>query len=394
MPAESARQFEALERQAQGLMSVFLEAGYEAVAPAIIQPADVFLDVIGEDLRARTYVFTDPEGAELCLRPDLTVPTCRIHLARHADPTTIARYCYNGPAFRYQPSGPTEAHPSEFRQAGIELFAEPDAEAADVEVVRLIRTALEQAGLPRFELRIGDLGLFHALLGALDLPGRSRQRLRAQFWRAEAFRGELSRLTSRPAGSLRGLPVDLVAKLDAADPEASARLVAKHLEVSGIDLVGTRSIAEITDGLLAAAHDARSEPIADATARRIEDYLAITGPARAAANDIARTFAGLGARTTDALARYRRRLDLLDAAGIDAGKVEFSAEFGRNLEYYTGFVFEMISPELGRASPVAGGGRYDSLLKAAGASADIPAVGSAIHTERLLRIAQGRGGER
>ena len=80
MAAETARQFEALERQAAGLMAAFVRAGCEAVAPAIIQPADVFLDVVGEELRSRTYVFSDPEGHELCLRPDLTIPVCRMHL--------------------------------------------------------------------------------------------------------------------------------------------------------------------------------------------------------------------------------------------------------------------------------------------------------------------------
>ncbi len=69
--------------------------------------------------------------------------------------------------------------------------------------------------------------------------------------------------------------------------------------------------------------------------------------------------------------------------------IEFSAEFGRNLEYYTGFVFEVVVPKLGTGSPVAGGGRYDGLLKAVGAPEQVPAVGSAIHTERLLSVANG-----
>ena len=98
---------EALEAQAQRLMGTFVRAGYEQIAPTIIQPAGLFLDVIGEALRARTYVFTDPDGEELCLRPDLTVPTCRLHLARHPAGGVPARYCYNGPAFRYQPGGAT-----------------------------------------------------------------------------------------------------------------------------------------------------------------------------------------------------------------------------------------------------------------------------------------------
>ncbi len=113
----------------------------------MIQPAGLFLDVVGEALRARTYVFTDPDGAELCLRPDLTVPTCRLHLERHARGDTPARYCYSGSAFRYQPGGADRAHPREFRQAGIESFAAPDREQDDAAVCALIVAALRDAGL-------------------------------------------------------------------------------------------------------------------------------------------------------------------------------------------------------------------------------------------------------
>ena len=122
-PTSTPANVEALEAQAQRLMAAFARAGYERIAPAVIQPAGLFLDVVGEALRARTYVFTDPDGAELCLRPDLTVPTCRLHLERHARGDTPARYCYSGSAFRYQPGSADSAHPREFRQAGIELFA-------------------------------------------------------------------------------------------------------------------------------------------------------------------------------------------------------------------------------------------------------------------------------
>src|SRR5437016_11580427 len=125
MPAEAAQKVEALAAQAQRLMGIFARAGYEQIAPAIIQPAGLFLDVVGEALRARTYVFTDPDGEELCLRPDLTVPTCRLHLARHPGGNVPARYCYSGPAFRYQPGGATSAHPSQFSHAGIESRSSP-----------------------------------------------------------------------------------------------------------------------------------------------------------------------------------------------------------------------------------------------------------------------------
>ena len=122
MAAESAKEFEALEAQAAALLGLFTRAGYEPVAPSIIQPADIFLDRVGEAIRNRTYVFNDLAGEELCLRPDLTVPVSRLYLERHPEAKVEARYCYNGPAFRFQPGGGSQAHPREFRQAGIESF--------------------------------------------------------------------------------------------------------------------------------------------------------------------------------------------------------------------------------------------------------------------------------
>ncbi len=128
-------------------MSVFTKAGFEAVAPAIIQPAGVFLDVVGETLRARTYVFTDPDGDELCMRPDLTVPACRLHLERHPGGDVAARYSYNGTAFRFQPQGVDSSHPREFRQTGIEAFGDADREQSEAEIVATIDAALAASGL-------------------------------------------------------------------------------------------------------------------------------------------------------------------------------------------------------------------------------------------------------
>jgi len=389
MTAETAKDFEALERQAALIMSVLIESGCEAVAPAIIQPADVFLDVVGEDLRARTYVFTDPEGHELCLRPDLTVPTCRLYLARHAEANVTARYCYNGSVFRFQPLGGDDARPNEFRQAGFELLGEADREAAETEALVLAVRALTAASAHGYKVRMGDLGLFHALLDDLDMPERGRQRLRAQFWRPEAFRTALARLTSVSPGSLEGLPRDLLAGLDPADRPAAEARVQDYLQTHGIDAIGARSISEITAGLLAAVEDSRAEPIPAATARLIETYLKIAGPAPEAAAKIKSAIGMAGPRSAKAVASFARRLDLLEKAGIDTRALAFSAEFGRTLEYYTGFVFDIVSPRLGERAPIAGGGRYDRLLRAVGAPKDVAAVGSAIHTERLLKAVTG-----
>jgi ATP phosphoribosyltransferase regulatory subunit len=384
MVAESARRFAALEAQAQKIMTIFSDAGYEPVAPAIIQPADVFLDVIGENLRARTYVFNDPNGEELCLRPDLTVPTCRLHLERHSDPNQRAKYSYNGPCFRFQPTGGTAAHPREFRQAGIESFAASDRAKAEVETVALAIEALQAAGLEAFTLRIGDLGLFHAVIDAIDMPERWRRRLRHQFWRPEAFRQELKRLTSEPGAIARGLPGELLAAVDPDDRDKSVDMVERHIAEKGIEFIGARTLEEIADHLVEAAADLRAEPLPAQAASLIQGYLGVAAPCKAAGARLKDLVRDKGLDLADAIDAYRQRLELMTQAGIDVPHAEFSAEFGRNLEYYTGFVFEIVAPSLGPASPVAGGGRYDGLVRAVGSPRDVPAVGLAIHTERLL----------
>ena len=389
MPAETAKQFEALEASAQTLLGVFSRAGFEGVSPAIIQPAGVFLDVVGEKLRARTYVFSDPDGDELCMRPDLTVPACRLHLERHPEANVAAKYSYNGPAFRFQPQGSDRAHTREFRQTGIEAFGEANRERAEAEIVATIIAALEEAGLSSYTMRFGDLGILRAILRAADMPSRWRQRLMHLFWHPPAFKAELNRLTLEPGAASAAIPKALRDAIDPDDPKAAEAAVAVYLEENGIETIGARTVAEITDNLLGRAADARSEPLSAKMAQLIASYVAIVAPARSSARRIRELATLMGVNIEAALGAYEWRLELMARAGVDVDRAEFSADFGRALEYYTGFVFEVITPELGRRSPVAGGGRYDHLLKAVGAPRDVPAVGAAVHTDRLLPALNG-----
>ena len=59
--------------------------------------------------------------------------------------------------------------------------------------------------------------------------------------------------------------------------------------------------------------------------------------------------------------------------------VNFVANFGRDVEYYTGIVFEISSDK----KEIARGGRYDDLLNSLGAKKNIPAVGAAINLKNI-----------
>ena len=120
-------------------------------------------------------------------------------------------------------------------------------------MLALIVEALREAGLRSFQLRFGDLGLFTALLDALPMPERWRRRLRHQFWRPEAFRAELGapHLARTPCERTAS-PRELIDRLDPAQPPAALAIVEAYLERAGLELIGTRTLPEIAERLLAA----------------------------------------------------------------------------------------------------------------------------------------------
>jgi ATP phosphoribosyltransferase regulatory subunit len=77
------------------------------------------------------------------------------------------------------------------------------------------------------------------------------------------------------------------------------------------------------------------------------------------------------------------RLGFIAALGFDVAALRFEASFTRNLDYYTGFVFEAHDRTRPDQKPVVAGGRYDQLLQTLGAARAIPAVGAAIWIDRL-----------
>lgn len=377
MTGKSKPEREALEKQNAAIMAVFERAGFDYIAPDIIQPADIFLERSGEDIRARTFVFTDPSGAEMCLRPDLTVPACRYHLSHAEKPDAEAKYCYLGLAFRF----PNERlSPQEFSQAGLEWFAASNPAAAEARILKLTISALEATGLTKFRVTLGDLGLFSALLDDTPMPKRWRNRLRHHFWRPHAFREVLDSITSNRTAKRSSIsPL-----IDRLEKEAVDDVVAEEIERRNLPLVGGRSMKEIAARLGDKSAD-RSEPQLDQkNADAITGYLDIVERADNLEGHLNRMEP---TRNLNAARRYfQTRLAEMEELGLNPKRFEFRATFGRELEYYTGFVFQIDVETPGGFVAVAGGGRYDNLLSDMGSPVPVSAVGCAIHTERLKAV--------
>ncbi len=388
MSGKDARLRAALDEQARKIMSLFQTEGYAPIEPDIMQPAGVFLDCLGEDVRSRTYVFTDPAGDELCLRPDLTVPSCRYYVEHGPADFGTARYCYSGPAFRFQPGGGDGMHPREFDQAGIEYFGDDDPEVSDADIIALAVKAVESAGLRRFRIKIGDLRLFNALLESIEMPQRWRLRLQHHFWRQKAFRDTLARMSGATAfdAADEGLP-------NASDFQRSRAAavagVEAALEANGVPLIGGRSVEDIAERLREKAADRSAEALPAKSVQLIERYVGVAGNPRDTLHRIMNQVVAAGVDMSTPLAAFARRITLMHERNIDIGLCRFEADFGRNLEYYTGFVFQLeVDTETGPVA-IAGGGRYDNLLADIGCAKPVTAVGCSIHTERLLAAVKG-----
>jgi len=356
---------EALNAQAMALLNLFAARGYVREEPAVLQPAEIFLNRSGEEIRRRTFTLTDPSGRDLALRPDLTIPICREAVL--AGRTLPARISYNGLVFRHQPGEPNR--PTQFFQAGVELLGLSDARAGDAEILTLAVEALRVCGLKDFSLRIGDLALFGALVDGLSLPPQWRARLKRHFWRAGYVESLLHWL-----GHGDGAPKR---------PNSRAEIEALLQAQADAPLAGrTREeiIARAMDRAAEAANLHLDSKIADA----IAELLDISGPAEEALAKIRALLKTISINLDPQLAAMEARLATLESLGVDLSRVQFTAHFGRNMEYYTGFVFELWARDKEGPVQVAGGGRYDSMMEMLGAKTPVSAVGCALRTERLL----------
>jgi ATP phosphoribosyltransferase regulatory subunit len=375
-PTYDSERLAEIDAQAAAILAMFSARGYARVETSVLQPAEIFLDRAGEEIRRRTFVLTDPAGQELCLRPDLTIPVCRMHLARGGE--YPARLCYNGLVFRHQPAEPER--PTQFFQAGVELLGDEDRRAAEEEVLSLSVEAMRAAGLEGFRVKLGDLALFGAFIDALDIAPQWRGRLKRHFWRAGYFEALLERLSTDSGNDAQRLLAHL-GSLDAAEARPAFEGL---MDLLGNAPLGGRTREEIVDRLIEQAAEAAALCLDARLAESIASLLAISGPADEALARIRALTRSAGVSLEEPLSAMAMRLKTLETLGVPAEHVSFAARFGRNMEYYTGFVFELWSQDREGAVQVAGGGRYDTLLEQLGAPRPVPAIGFTIRTERVL----------
>ncbi|MBH5372070.1 ATP phosphoribosyltransferase regulatory subunit [Bradyrhizobium glycinis] len=367
---------------ADTLLLSFAQAGYVRAEPAILQPAEPFLDLSGEDIRKSLYLTTDLSGEELCLRPDLTIPVARDYLAsgRAGQP---AGFSYLGPVFRYR-----SGQASEFLQAGIESFARQDRAAADAEMLALALEATAAFGVRDVEIRTGDVALFNALLDALNLYPVWRRRLIKDFNRKISLEQDLERLAAATKAT-RSEYEGVLAALAGSDRKAALAFVTDLMSIAGTTNVGGRTTAEIADRFLEQS-TLKGGALPREAIAVLKRFLSIAGNPDDAIAELRTLTTDAKLDLASAIDQFESRVGFMAARGIDVKQTRFSTAFGRGLDYYTGFEFELHHRGNG-AEPLVAGGRYDGLLTQLGSAAPIPAVGFSVWVDALNRIGRKVG---
>lgn len=345
------------------LLDRFAQAGFARVELGVLQPAEPFLDVMGEELRQRMFLTSDADGREMCLRPDFTIPAALAHIAG-GDPQRPGAYAYAGPVFRHG------ANDGEVGQIGVESFGRADRLEAETEVLALAVEAAAALGVDRPAIRIGDRALVDAAIAALDAPVSLKRRLKREI----AHGGSLDTLGAADRRESSG-HAGLFAALEAAGPDAARGVIEDVLSLAGIATVGGRTPGEIAERFIERAAN-RSVVVSQADRARLKAFLGIDDAAPQALDRLKET---LGA--SPQVAAFEQRLSAFETAGLRIDEIRFSSRIGQSLDYYDGLVFELA--RFTGAEPLGGGGRYDGLIAALGAGVSAPGVGFALWLERF-----------
>jgi histidyl-tRNA synthetase len=341
------------------IAEVYHRYGFDPLETSAVETVEALGKFLPDVDRPNDGVFAwqDEDADWLALRYDLTAPLARV-AAQHRNelPSPYRRYAM-GPVWRNEKPGPGRFR--QFYQCDADTVGAPTV-AADAEICAMLADALETVGIPR-----GDY---------------------------------LVKVNNRKV--LNGV-MEVAGVLDPSDPD-------RFSHERGIVLRAIDKIDRLGDvGVRALLGEGRRDESGDVTkgaglsAEQAEVVMGFMAAKRAdGAATVARLRELVGASQIglDGVQELETIADLLAAQGYGPDRISIDPSVVRGLGYYTGPVFEAeltfeILDEKGRKrqfGSVAGGGRYDDLVKRFTGQA-VPATGISIGVDRLLAALRAKG---
>ncbi len=367
------------------IAEVYQRYGFDPLETSAVETVEALGKYLPDVDRPNEGVFAwqDEDADWLALRYDLTAPLARVAAQYRNDlPSPYRRYAM-GPVWRNEKPGP-----GRFRQ-----FYQCDADtvgsasvAADAEICMMLADALEAVGIERgdYVIKVNNRKVLNGVMevaGVLD-PMKPE-------WNADK----------------RGIVLRAIDKIDRLGEEGvRALLGAGRLDASGDFTAGadlsSHQIATVMTFVKApnyienAVREVRANGASDLSLEEAQSpHLR-----NALSCGYLRSVVGLSQTGREGVEELETIASLLDAQGYGPDRIVIDPSVVRGLGYYTGPVYEAeltfeILDDKGRKrqfGSVAGGGRYDDLVKRFTGQA-VPATGVSIGVDRLLAALKAKG---
>lgn len=358
----------------RAIAEVYHRYGFDALESSGVETVEALGKFLPDVDRPNEGVFAWQEDADadkpgdwLALRYDLTAPLARVYAQHQNDlPKPYRRYAM-GPVWRNEKPGPGRFR--QFYQCDADTVGAPSV-AADAEICAMLADCLEAVGIERgdYVIRVNNRKVLNGVL-ELSAP------------KVDYPEGDDLRQTIRAAWSeaTRNAVLRTIDKLDKVGVEGVAELLTSgRKDQSGAFIEGV--------GLT----ENEAAPLLEFLTAKNEENPATLEKLRKAVS---------GSREgSEGVDELEQIAGLLAAAGYGPDRIVIDPSVVRGLGYYTGPVYEAeltfdIQDEKGRTrnfGSVAGGGRYDDLVKRF-TGQEVPATGVSIGVDRLLAALQAKG---
>ncbi len=338
----------------EAIIKTFKSNGFVLSEPDVFLDSNYIIERSGESFRNAMLTFEREDGKTMCLRPDLTVASCIGFLQKK----TPSKIYYSGQAYRK-----SDNKGSSFinDQLGIEILGSKNQIQDDFKVISTILNSAKKIKKKNIQVKVGDINLFKNLIYSLDMPERWKLRLIRHFWRPNYFNDLLKRLEKN-------------SDIDAVSFDTDKERFYEMQKMNQDQIVAGRSISEILKRFNKKIKDPRSFNNGKQIVKIIKSFLKINCK-----------LSNLDKKLLDFAKKNNLKKNIFkDFKSIQNLKklnqdINFITNFGREVEYYTGVVFEVFSEK----KEIARGGRYNELLKSLGARKNIPAVGAAINLKNI-----------
>lgn len=312
--------------------------GFEEYDAPVLEPLELYKTKSGDEIEQQLFSFADKGGREVALRPEMTPTVCRLVGAKANALKRPIKWFNIGEFYRYE--RPQKGRGRSFFQFNADIFGEPGPEA-EIELIALLIQSFAAFGLTAedFCVRLSDRNLWFHYLESLGFSETQVRELLVAIDKIEKLGDDAFKGYVEKNGGL---------------PEDKKQKILAFLNVRSLDAL---------KGIFSPIVTAETPPI-PITDERL--------------NKIAK-------RWRD----WKKLIEGLEAMGL-ANFIQVDLGVVRGLAYYTGFVFEAFDRK-GDLRALAGGGRYDDLVKKLGGP-DLPAVGFAIGdvTTGILLEERGR----